>query len=108
MTNKPEGRGGPAAAAALEALREHPNGVITEISPDDGMYAHDPSPDARMAYFAHGRVALDVIRLALLAAQKETVEAILDLPSGYGRVMRFLKAEYPDAELTACDVIRDG
>ena len=44
----------------------------------------------------------------MLAAQKETATNILDLPSGYGRVMRFLKAEFPEAALTACDVIREG
>jgi SAM-dependent methyltransferase len=41
-------------------------------------------------------------------AQKESVTSILDLPSGHGRVARILRAEYPDARLTACDIDRDG
>ena len=33
-------------------------------------------------------------------------ERILDLPSGHGRALRYLQAEYPEADLTACDIIR--
>ena len=98
----------PATAAAIEALKHYPGDVITEISPNDGMHTDDVSEDPTVAYFEHGRAAIDAIRLVLLAAQKETIGQILDLPSGYGRVMRFLKAEYPGAVLTACDVIREG
>src|SRR5438552_19193144 len=29
---------------------------------------------------------------------------MLDLPCGHGRVMRFLKATFPHAQLTACDL----
>jgi SAM-dependent methyltransferase len=98
----------PATVPAIEALKRYPSDVISTISPNDGMHVHDVSEDATIAYFEHGRAALDAIRLVLLAAQKERVERILDMPSGYGRVMRFLKAEYPQAALTACDVIREG
>ena len=64
--------------------------------------SYDP-PD-REAYLSHGRAALDCIRISLLAAQKDSVQSILDLPSGHGRVLRYLKAEYPEARLTACDI----
>jgi SAM-dependent methyltransferase len=33
---------------------------------------------------------------------------ILDLPSGAGRVLRVLKAAFPEAHLTACDLDREG
>ena len=64
--------------------------------------SYDPSETD--GYFSLGRAALDCIRVALLAAQVETPKSILDLPSGHGRVLRYLKAEYPDARLAACDI----
>ena len=33
---------------------------------------------------------------------------ILDLPCGHGRVMRWLRATFPKASLTACDIDGDG
>jgi SAM-dependent methyltransferase len=76
-----------------------------EISPRDHMFNTDPNP---VNYHALGWTALDCIRLGLLSAQKESVSSILDLPSGHGRVSRILRAEYPEARLTACDIDRDG
>ncbi len=34
--------------------------------------------------------------------------SILDLPCGHGRVSRVLRARFPAAEMTACDLDRDG
>jgi len=61
-------------------------------------------------YFGVGQSALDCIRLALRASGREPskVKSILDLPCGHGRVLRALKASFPDARLTACDLNRDG
>jgi len=33
---------------------------------------------------------------------------ILDLPCGHGRVLRHLRADFPKAEITACDILKDG
>jgi SAM-dependent methyltransferase len=90
----------------IDLLRSHPAGVIEEISPSDLPNRGIP----RRRYLALGRLGLDCIRLAMLAAPtpKEKVRSILDLPSGYGRVLRHLKAEYPEAGLTACDIDRDA
>jgi len=88
--------------ACLDLLGRYPQ-VITEISPRDHMYA-----SGRERYFDFGKMALDVIRHAFLLAGKHRPERILDLPSGHGRVLRTLKAEYPDAQLTACDIDRDA
>jgi SAM-dependent methyltransferase len=60
--------------------------------------------DDRDGYFSLGRAALDCIRVGLLTAQVESPKSILDLPSGHGRVLRYLKAEYPEATLAACDI----
>jgi SAM-dependent methyltransferase len=46
--------------------------------------------------------------MALLSGGKQDPRTILDLPCGYGRVLRALKAAFPSAELTACDINRDG
>lgn len=87
----------------MEALRRYPAEMNGEVAPDDLMYDTAPG-DRDNAYLALGRAALDCIRLGLLAAQKEAPRRILDLPSGHGRVTRVLQAEYPDAEVTACDI----
>lgn len=76
--------------------------VIQEISESDGM--HRALPDL---YFTAGREALRSIRLAMLAAKITDASKILDFASGAGRVMRYLKAAFPDAELTACDVLEE-
>lgn len=65
-------------------------------------------PDYPEAYFEVGDSALHCIRVAMEAAGKSTVSTILDFPCGHGRVLRSLKAAFPDAQLTASDVDRDG
>jgi SAM-dependent methyltransferase len=95
------------ARDAMKELRElfetRPD-VITEVSPDDRMYR----PHLRRDYFVHGHWVLRSVKLALLAARKDEVRSILDLPCGYGRVLRQLAATFPEARLTACDLDRGG
>jgi SAM-dependent methyltransferase len=76
---------------------------IRSIAPADQGYKGDPE-----FYFRWGWHGLRSVEQALRAARKETVESILDLPSGHGRILRMLKARFPDAKLTACDIDRDG
>ena len=38
----------------------------------------------------------------------EGLQSILDLPCGHGRVARILRSRFPDADLTVCDIDRDG
>ena len=78
--------------------------MIREISPNDRMF------DARHpdAYFAVGESALRCLHLASAAVGAQAPASILDFPSGHGRVLRSLKAAFPDAQLTACDIDRDG
>jgi SAM-dependent methyltransferase len=87
-----------------EAIKQVPDGVVTEISPEDEM--HWDGRDE--AYFAAGLSALQAIRLAQLTAGTGTFDRILDMPSGHGRVLRVLKAAFPEAALTACDLNRAG
>jgi SAM-dependent methyltransferase len=77
--------------------------IIREISPADRMMGHREAP-----YLAIGRSALDCIGTALDASPKQTLTRILDLPCGHGRVMRMLRAAFPESELTACDISRDA
>ncbi len=78
--------------------------VSARIGAKDGMFKKDLVDH----YFSVGRSALEAIRLAMLATGKTTFTNILDLPSGHGRVLRVLKAAFPQAKLTACDLNRAG
>ena len=80
-------------------------GVLQDIAPGDEMYRENEAH-----YFDVGESALHCIETALSAARrpKASITKILDLPCGYGRVMRFLQKEFPNAKLTACDLNQDG
>jgi len=78
--------------------------VLRDIAPDDDMY-HDNTE----IYFNVGRSALmDCIAPALEASPKPRFRRILDLPCGYGRVMRYLRAAFPNSEIVGCDIQRAG
>ena len=81
--------------------------VDKHLSPADEMLRGSLS---RESYFHCGRSALECIQTALAAASilPGRVKRILDLPCGHGRVLRYLKAAFPQAELAACDLLRDG
>jgi SAM-dependent methyltransferase len=90
------------AGDIMTVLREDDSlEVIPEIYEADGMRFILPD-----VYFTAGRSALRSIRLAMLAAKVTRVERVLDFASGGGRVLRFLKAAFPEAELTACEVVK--
>jgi SAM-dependent methyltransferase len=77
--------------------------VTSRVSPRDTMYASD-----RANYFKVGLLAMRSIEAALERADRSTVAEVLDLPCGHGRVLRFLAARFPEANVTACDLERDG
>ena len=80
--------------------------VSREVSPNDEMHV----AGRENHYYQAGRSALACISCSLQAAQLPAgnVHRILDLPCGHGRVMRHLRAAFPEAEITACDLLRDG
>ena len=80
-------------------------GVNRDIAPGDEMFTGNAEH-----YFDVGASALQCVEAALFAARRNpaTVRRILDLPCGHGRVMRFLRKAFPQAELTACDLNADG
>jgi hypothetical protein len=80
-------------------LRPPVSEVIEEISAKDAMFAGNFEH-----YFTVGFSAMRCINVAMHAAQLTEFGSILDMPSGYGRVLRILKAYFPKARLTACDL----
>ena len=74
----------------------------TVISPNDHMWN-----TGSQWYYDVGKSALNCVRSSLATAHVEPA-SILDLPSGHGRVCRMLRAAFPDAHLTVCDLDRDA
>jgi len=59
-------------------------------------------------YFDLGRRALELVKFSAELCHKPHYPDILDLPCGHGRVLRWLRAYYHYANITACDLDRDG
>lgn len=78
--------------------------VDRTIAPRDGMVV----ADLREQYFDLGRRALELIHFSAELCDKPHYPEILDLPCGHGRVLRWLRAHYDYARITACDLDRDG
>ena len=73
--------------------------IVEVIAENDEMFSGDTS-----RYFGVGQSALANIIQAMEVANKSNCQSILDMPCGYGRVLRFLRAKFPAAEITACDL----
>ena len=86
-----------------EGLEPPLSEVIDKISSNDDMYAGSPEH-----YFTVGFSAMRCIKVAMHAANLTDFRSILDFPSGYGRVLRMLKAYFPTARLAACDLNREA
>jgi SAM-dependent methyltransferase len=82
-------------AAALRSCDRSINSAVAERDPARG--------STRENYLAVSRSALRAIVQALAAAGLSQPATILDLPCGYGRVTRALRAAWPAAELVAAD-----
>ena len=96
---------GPNSPIQLKTVFEQsPPHIIADISPRDTMY----TAGWEQHYASVGQSALQAIRLAMLAVGKVHFKKILDLPCGHGRIQRVLRAAFPDAEITACDLDFDG
>jgi SAM-dependent methyltransferase len=79
--------------------RELLSKVSSRIYPGDGMYHGDGAH-----YFKVGLSAINCVDEALERANLKEVRTILDLPCGGGRVLRFLRQRFPDAEITASEL----
>lgn len=74
------------------------------VSPDDEMVTEGSEAD----YFAIGARAPELIKIGGQLCNRPDFQNILDLPCGHGRVMRWLRAHYPAASITGCDLNRAG
>lgn len=81
-----------------------PLAVDRTIATKDAMV----DPDNPGDYFDLGRRALELIHFSAELCDKPHYPDILDLPCGHGRVLRWLRAHYHYANITACDLDRDG
>ena len=73
--------------------------LVDEISPDDEMF-----PGNLSVYLRTGASGLECIRRALALTGSSRPKRILDFGCGHGRVLRFVKAAFPESNLTACDI----
>ncbi len=88
----------PGEASVLDAVSD-------AVSPQDGMFRGNGQH-----YYSVGLSALRCIRRALerMPRQASEIHTILDLPCGFGRVLRFLRHGFPGARVHACDLQREG
>jgi SAM-dependent methyltransferase len=79
---------------------------------ESAQHAASPNDSVSAGGWPHYlRVGLDAIRCidtALARTSTPRPSAVLDMPCGWGRVMRFLAARLPEATLTACDIVDDA
>ncbi len=75
------------------------------ISPNDHMASGNEE-----LYVGTSLSALRCIDAALLAVGKnmDSIRRVLDFGCGYGRVLRVLKAAFPSASVTACDLMPEA
>ena len=89
-------------AAMIDQMLDQiaPN-VSEEIHPTDHMV---PKSGKLEPYLSTGRSALRNILVATAASGNTEVKKILDFGCGAGRVLRWLRAAHPEAQLFACDL----
>jgi len=91
-------------SATLAKHLEENRAVVDEISPRDVIYKSG-GPDQ---YFFWGGQALEAIERYMALMKLPAVKTVLDLPCGHGRVLRFLRAAFPNAAIDACDIDHDA
>jgi SAM-dependent methyltransferase len=77
--------------------------VKSTISKKDGMYLGDATH-----YFKVGLSAIRCIDDSISNIENPKINNILDIPCGYGRVLRFLCQRFPNANLTGMDIDKNG
>jgi SAM-dependent methyltransferase len=82
---------------------EQLKGINLTLSENDNMYSEGAN-FADEHYFNVGLQALSIIDITKRLTLKENYDSILDFGCGFGRVLRFLKAYYPDADITASEL----
>jgi SAM-dependent methyltransferase len=65
-------------------------------------------PGTGRHYLSIGLSARRCIMAALPHAPQNPIRTILDLPSGYGRILRLLQLCFPNSTLLACDIVPEA
>ena len=91
------------AARISELLDGYRERIDVTLSPDDEMFTGDLDD-----YIGVAETAIVQIAHAMALTGRTDCRRILDLPCGHGRVLRALRAVFPDAELVACDINRNA
>jgi SAM-dependent methyltransferase len=79
--------------------------ISLEVHRNDEMYV----PLDAKHYLSTGLGALRCIEHALQKTEgRRPVRSILDFPCGYGRVLRFLRARFPEADITVSELDKGG
>jgi SAM-dependent methyltransferase len=84
--------------------------VSPSLKPIESVASKDTMvwPGAERQYFEIGREAVQLVARWAEWSGKPHFPRILDFGCGYGRVLRWLRAQYPYAEITACDIDEDA
>jgi trans-aconitate methyltransferase len=77
--------------------------VNSTIFKKDDMYAGNAAH-----YFKVGLSAIQCIGDSISNIENPKINNILDMPCGYGRVLRFLCRRFPNANLTGMDIVENG
>lgn len=76
-------------------------GVDPTIHADDHMFRANPALDD---YDIVGESGLKVLHSVLGLSRKEAIYNIMDFGCGHGRVARYMRAMFPQAKMTFCDI----
>lgn len=79
--------------------------VITRVAKNEDMLTGGPN---LRHYFKVGESALECIQEGLRAAGAPPPKNVLDLPCGYGRVLRYMRAAWPRAEIMAMELVPEA
>lgn len=89
--------------AVAERLAAGRARLDTAIGEDDQMFEGDLDSYLRVCHSA-----LAQIGHAMAICGRTSLASVLDFACGHGRVLRGLRAAFPEAELTGADINRDG
>lgn len=91
-------------------MRVYMNSLENQLNEIESRVSRNQSPSDHMkgsgldVYFSVGRSALRNVLIACAAAEVTQVQSVLDFACGAGRVARWLRAAFPEAELVASDI----
>ncbi|ESA33019.1 type 12 methyltransferase [Leptolyngbya sp. Heron Island J] len=82
--------------------------ILDEIVSQDIHTSDNMNMSTRERYFEVGRSGISVISKALLCSEVQYIDNVLDFACGFGRVCRYLRAAFPDADFTVSDIWKEA